>query len=228
MTERILSHFCFLRFTPDYWNLPSNEQKNWHQQILVALSESDLAQTLYQVFPAAADVDVLVWSSMLIGDNAEIDVYFDKTARFFNRFRSVLEPVSVYWGFTRPSDYARGKSSQEIEPFDGQREPYLVVYPFVKTAAWYQLGRDTRQGMMNEHIRIGHQYKEIKQLLLYSSGLQDQEFVVIYEMGDLPQFSALVTELRGSEARRYTERDTPLYTAIYRDPQEILALFEAA
>jgi chlorite dismutase len=228
MTERILSHFCFLRFTPDYWNLPLKDKKKWHQQILAALSESDMTQALYQVFPAAADVDVLVWSSMLIGDNAEIGVYFDKTARFFNRFRSILTPLSVYWGFTRPSDYARGKSSQEIETFDGQYEPYLVVYPFVKTTAWYQLGRDTRQGMMNEHIRIGHQYKEIKQLLLYSGGLQDQEFVVIYEMGDLPQFSALVTELRGSEARRYTERDTPLYTAIYRKPEEILALFEAA
>jgi hypothetical protein len=39
--------------------------------------------------------------------------------------------------------------------------------------------------MMNEHIRIGKQYREITQLLLYSFGLQDQEFVVVYETDDL-------------------------------------------
>ncbi len=30
---------------------------------------------------------------------------------------------------------------------------------------------------MNEHIRNGKQYREVTQLLLYSFGLQDQEFV---------------------------------------------------
>ena len=39
------------------------------------------------------------------------------------------------------------------------------------------MDRETRQGMMNEHIRVGRQYPEISQLLLYSTGLQDQEFV---------------------------------------------------
>jgi chlorite dismutase len=68
--------------------------------------------------------------------------------------------------------------------------------------------------MMNEHIRLGKSYPQIKQLLLYSFGLQDQEFVVVYEMEDLPLFSDLVHELRSTEARRYTERDTPLITAI--------------
>ena len=77
-----------------------------------------------------------------------------------------------------------------------QRTPYLVLYPFVKTIDWYLLGKDTRQGMMNEHIRIGHQYPEIKQLLLYSFGLQDQEFIVVYETEDLLKFSDLVNEMR--------------------------------
>ena len=80
--------------------------------------------------------------------------------------------------------------------------------------------------MMNEHIRIGKQYPEITQLLLYSFGLQDQEFIVVYEMDDLAQFSDLVYELRDSEARRFTERDTPLYTGIYHSAEETLALWE--
>ena len=89
------------------------------------------------------------------------------------------------------------------------------MYPFTKTADWYLLGRDTRQGMMNEHIRIGKEFREITQLLLYSFGLQDQEFVVVYETDDLTLFSRLVYDLRDTEARRYTKGDTPLHTAVH-------------
>ena len=112
-----------------------------------------------------------------------------------------------------------------MDPFAAQRQPYLVLYPFVKTIQWYLLGKDTRQGMMNEHIRVGHQYPEIKQLLLYSFGVQDQEFIVIYEMESLYRFSELVNELRGSDVRVYTERDTPVYAAVWRSAEEMTNLF---
>ncbi|MGH2582257.1 MAG: chlorite dismutase family protein, partial [Anaerolineales bacterium] len=94
-----------------------------------------------------------------------------------------------------------------------------------KTSAWYLMSREARQGMMNEHIRIGKEFPEIKQLLLYSFGLQNQEFVVVYETDDLTMFSDLVYVLRDTEARRYTERDTPLFTAVYHKPKEALALW---
>jgi chlorite dismutase len=88
------------------------------------------------------------------------------------------------------------------------------------------MGREARQGMMNEHIRIGKQYEDITQLLLYSFGVQNQEFVVVYEMDDLTRFSDLVNELRSVEGRRYTERDTPLHLGMYHPAEETLALWE--
>jgi chlorite dismutase len=75
---------------------------------------------------------------------------------------------------------------------------------------------------MMEHIKIGKQYEDITQLLLYSTGLQDQEFVVVYETRDLLRFSRLVTDLRSTAGRPYTERDTPLHTAIYQSGLEAL------
>ena len=130
--------------------------------------------------------------------------------------RDSVEPIDVVWGMTRPSEYSRAaKSAQEIDPFARRRAPYLIAYPFTKTAEWYLLGRETRQGMMNEHIRIGKQFREITQLLLYSFGLQDQEFVVVYETDDLTLFSRLVYDLRDTEARRYTKSDTPLHTGVW-------------
>ena len=88
------------------------------------------------------------------------------------------------------------------------------------------MGRESRQGMMNEHIRIGKQYEDISQLLLYSFGLQDQEFVVVYETDDLTRFSDLVNELRDTEGRRYTLGDTPVHTAVYHPAEETLALWK--
>jgi chlorite dismutase len=79
--------------------------------------------------------------------------------------------------------------------------------------------------MMNEHIRLGKSYTEISQLLLYCFGLQDQEFVVVYEADDLVQFSELVRELRNTDGRLFTERDTPLYTAIYHSAEETMSLW---
>jgi chlorite dismutase len=102
----------------------------------------------------------------------------------------------------------------------------LIIYPFSKTTDWYLMSREARQGMMNEHIRIGKQHEDISQLLLYSFGLQNQEFVVVYETDDLTRFSDLVNELRDTEARRYTLRDTPLHTAIYHPAEETLALWK--
>lgn len=226
MTERILGHFTFLQFTGLYWQSAERERASYQGQFLEALRSLGAQTSLYQVFPLSNDCDILLWSSLQIDENDQIEHFFRDYAQFLNSQRGMLHPVRVWWGFTRSSDYSRGKSAQEIDPLDGERKKYLTIYPFIKSTDWYQLKRDSRQGMMNEHIRTGHQYPQIKQLLLYSTGLQDQEFIVVYEMDDLTDFSALVTDLRSSDARRYTLQDTPIYSAIYHTPLETLDLFK--
>ncbi|HSM23905.1 MAG TPA: chlorite dismutase family protein [Anaerolineaceae bacterium] len=225
MTLRIFSHFHFLHFSENYWNSPLSEKQEIHKKLLGGLNENLAKFEIYQAFPLRSEVDILLWSTMEMDDEKCIAKYFKTLAITLNPFRKFIESKQSWWGMTRPSDYARGKSAQEIDPFEDQRSTYLVVYPFSKTANWYKMSRDARQGMMNEHIRIGHQFPEIKQLLLYSTGLQDQEFIVTYETEDLAEFSKLVMDLRSSEARLFTERDTPIFTAIYHSPEETLNLF---
>ena len=147
-------------------------------------------------------------------------VFLSRAARSVDAFRRWVEPVQSLWGFTRASTYSRGKSEQDMDPLEGLRAPYLVVYPFSKTKEWYLMSIDARQGMMNEHIKLGKQFFDIKQLLLYSFGLQDQEFVVSYETSDLARFSDLVNQLRDTEARRYTLLDTPIITGVYQTAEE--------
>ena len=135
-----------------------------------------------------------------------------------------LEITHNLYGFTRPSTYTKRPTTQEQAIDLDERQTYLIVYPFSKTTEWYLMSKEARQGMMNEHIRIGHEYEDVRQVLLYTTGIDDQEFIVAYETENLPRFSALVVALRDTEARRYTLRDTPILTGIHRPLREALSL----
>ncbi len=222
-TPRTLNHFAMVSFKDAYWTMNSNARNDIHTEWLEALRKAAHKVDIFQ--SAEGDAELLIWSAVRAEEPHETADFFENFARACAPYRSLIDIKQSLWGYTRPSQYTKSRSTQEIDPFADTRKRYLVIYPFVKTPEWYLMGREARQGMMNEHIRIGKQYSEIKQLLLYSFGVQDQEFVVVYEMDDLQQFSDLVQELRSSEARRFTLRDTPLYTAIYHPAEETLSIW---
>ena len=126
-----------------------------------------------------------------------------------------------------PSQYVRKATEQEQSLFSRERSHYLVVYPFTKSTDWYLLSKEARQGVMNEHMRVGHDYPTIRQALAYSFGLDSQDFVVAYETDDLVAFGDLVRALRSTESRRSTVSDTPILLGVHRPMDEILALLGA-
>lgn len=130
-------------------------------------------------------------------------------------------------GRIAPSQYVRKPTEQEQSILGGERSRYLVVYPFTKSADWYLLSKEARQGVMNEHMRVGHQYPTVRQALAYSFGLDSQDFVVAYETDDLVAFGELVRDLRGTESRRSTVNDTPILLGIHRSIEEIISLLGA-
>ena len=116
-----------------------------------------------------------------------------------------------------------GQEGTRLKLVPGQFR-YLFVYPFVKNKAWYRLTKHARQGMMDEHIEIGHRYPTVRLNTTYSFGLDDQEFVVAFESDKPEHFVDLVMELRHSEATSYTARDTPTFTCVHRELDEVLDL----
>jgi chlorite dismutase len=127
-----------------------------------------------------------------------------------------------------PTQYATKPTDQERSLLDGEPRRYLIAYPFTKSTDWYLLSQESRQGVMNEHMRVGHQYPTIRQALAYSFGLDAQDFVVAYETDDLVAFGDLVRALRATESRRSTVNDTPILLGIHRPVDEILGLLGAA
>lgn len=221
---RTFNHYSLFAFKDAYWSLSTEERAEFHKNWLSVLCAGAQKVDIFQ--STEHDLDMIVWSALTVTDPQNAAVFFQNFAKALSPYRHLIEQKDSLWGFTRPSQYSKARSKQEIDPFSDERKPYLIIYPFSKTTEWYLMSREARQGMMNEHIRLGKQYEDISQLLLYSFGLQNQEFVVVYETDDLTRFSDLVNELRNTEARRYTLRDTPLHTAIYHPAEETLALWK--
>ena len=222
-TPKVLNHFGLFRFTDAYWAAGTRERTDIRASWLAALRKVMPAVHAYQAYPMQADIDLVLWTARPAPGADDARIAFGDYAAACAPVRRFVTMHDALWGFTRPSQYTKTRSRQEADPFAAERLPYLVIYPFVKTTDWYQKSREERQGMMADHIKIGKQYEEIMQLLLYSTGLQDQEFVVVYEMPDALRFLELVTELRSAIARPYTLRDHPLTTALHQPDDAALA-----
>jgi chlorite dismutase len=225
MEKRVFSYFLFNKINKSSLKeqLNGDPSSLFHKIYSIFSNIKDILKVdfkayFYRIFPMSYSVDFMVWLAFYFENEDILSLVNDEIFKVYLNMGDSFELVDVLWGFTKPSIYSKAtKSTQEIDPFSNNRKKFLTVYPFVKTPEWYLLKQDTRQGMMNEHIRIGRQYPEILQLLLYCFGLSNNEFVVVYEMDSIVLFEKLVYDLRQSEARKYTLRDTPIYTGIYLD-----------
>ena len=81
----------------------------------------------------------------------------------------------------------------------------------MKLRSWYSLPQEDRQRAMDEHMRVGHEFRTILNHTTYSFGIDDQEFMTAFECDEPADFMHLMLTLRESEASRYTERDTPIF-----------------
>ena len=79
-----------------------------------------------------------------------------------------------------------------------------------------------RQVMMDEHVVLGNKYPSVRIHTTYAFGLDDPEFVLAFETDHPQDFLDLVMEMRETKARRYTLRDTPIFTCVAKPFTEIL------
>ncbi len=204
--------------------LDRNERRRGADQLCAALATTEAVTThTYSMIGLKAGVDLLVWSLA-----TSIDALEERNAALLRSgLGSWMTVRQSFLGVIRPSQYVKRPTPQEQSLFSGERSRYLIVYPFTKSTDWYLLGQEERQKVMNEHMKVGHRYHQVRQLLAYSFGLDDMDFLVAYEADDLAAFGDLVRELRGTESRRSTVRDTPILTAIHRPVAEITRLLGA-
>ena len=218
--------YTFYRVDPAWRRLPADErerQKGELAAVIDAVAERGLLQP-YSMVGTRGDCDFMLWhASPELGEMFDLAGQVNRTA-----MGAYLTAPYSYLSVTKRSIYTRGhrhpdqpESRLEVRMGEGA---YLVVYPFVKIRPWYKLTAGARQGMMVEHIRIGHKYPQIRIHTTYSVGLDDQEFVLAFDSDRPMEFVDLMMELRFSEASAYTLRDTPSFTCRRADAREALDL----
>jgi chlorite dismutase len=220
MTDERFVHAWLLRLDPA-WRRRSIDERRADVDAFctaAARAESRLLQLSYSTIGLRAEGELLLWRMAERIEDVE-ETAADLLASGLGRWMS---PALSMIGMTRPSQYVKRPTTQEQSLFTGERSRYLVVYPFTKSIEWYLTSAEERQEVMKGHMRVGHAYPQVRQLLAYSFGLDDQEFIVAYETDDLVAFQDLVRDLRATESRRSTVRDTPIVTGIHRPLGEIL------
>ena len=213
-----------LGLDPAWRHLPAERRSSTAASFEAAMDAGGIVTETYSLIGLKPGIDVLVWR---LGPSVE--ALEEAAARLLRSGVGASMTVrQSFLGLIRESQYVAKATSQEQSLFRGERSRYLVVYPFTKSTDWYLSSREVRQGSMNEHMRVGHGYPQVRQLLAYSFGLDDQDFLVAYETDDLAAFSSLVRDLRGTDGRRSTVRDTPLLLGVHRPIGEILVMLGAS
>jgi chlorite dismutase len=225
--RRQLVNFVMYKLDPAWRLLPQDQKEQDRREfcrVLASWDQSDRMILLsYSLVGVRAECDIMLWRICYgLEDLQQMSTDISQTG--LGRY---LRTAYSFLSMTKRSIYIRGHKHEGQADSRGALQPgkykYLFIYPFVKSKDWYHLNLPARQGMMNEHIAIGHKYPRVKLNTTYSFGLDDQEFVLAFESDHPEDFVDLVMELRESDATRYTVRDTPIFTCVLHSIDSMIA-----
>lgn len=223
--KRQFVSFVLYQIEPQWRRLPEVERDRHKQEFAAVIdryNRSKRCQIItYTTAGMRADGEMLLWviaAELEALQEFASDLSATGLGAYLRRSQSFLAQTkrSMYLDRLNPE---HAESRVHIVP---GRYKYIFIYPFVKKRDWYLLPFEERQKMMDEHIRVGNKYPSVKLNTTYSFGLDDQEFVVAFESDVPSDFLDLVQELRESQASMYTLRDTPIITAIRKEPKAML------
>lgn len=216
-------NFIFYRARPE-WRLLAETEKHECKQDFIATVEGFRSLLLihsYSTVGLRTNADFVIWR---IGP--ELDPMQEMTARLNQtRMAKYVEPTHSLLSMTKRSMYIERDCSEQVEDrthiVPGQTD-YLFVCPLQRTREWYARPQEQRHEMMEENLRIGSKYRSVKLHTTYSFGLDDQEFVVVFETDKPADFLDLFQELRETKASCFTLRDTPMFACRKRSLADCL------
>ncbi len=224
-SQRKYLRYAFYKASREWRTLRNEDRRTGREEFLQALRRHPrVTVRTYSLVGTRGDVDFMLW---MISDDLEAiqSLSSDLLTTGLGRH---LDVAYSFLAMSKRSLYLGGHRHRGQEGATAERAPgdskFVFVYPLVKKREWYSVPFEERQRIMGEHFRIGHRYPKIKINTAYSFGIDDQEFVLAFE-GDSPaEFLDLVEELRTSEASKYTEKETPIFTCVSVDPGTMVGL----
>lgn len=222
--RRQFVNFVFYKIDPAWRRLPEDERTRGKQEFNRVVEEYEGRMLIipYSTVGIRPDCDFMLWRVCY-----EVELFQEMSAKLMaTGVGRYLQTPYSYLSMTKRSIYVDhhehpNQESKRLTIVPGKGK-YIFVYPFLKTREWFLLTKAARQGMMDEHIEVGHRFPSVKLNTTYSFGLDDQEWVVAFETDKPEDFLDLVMALRETEGSRYTLRDTPIFTCVRRSIKEAL------
>ena len=217
-----LYRYLTLAVSNDWRRLDERQRDEDKAEFASAVRSAGVAVHAYSLVGTRADADLLLW---VVADELETIRAWEARCAGTRLWARSTRPYA-YLAARRPSPYlgshshAGGEGERPAGPLGDL--PFLVVYPMTKKRTWYALPREERTRIMAAHFATGHRYPDIRIHTGYSFGIDDQEFVVAFEVPDVRRFVALVSDLRDTESSSYTERETPIFVGAAMPLEEAL------
>ena len=173
-TRRDFVKYSLFKVDPKWRGTPLDQRRAGKQEFASVLDEfaDRVDVSSYSLVGTRGDADMMLWmvSPTLEAIN-ELAAQLNRTA-----LAPFLSTPYSYLAMTRRSPYVVNHRHEGQEGTSSTMRivgrKYLFVYPFVKTHDWYQLPKEERQELMNEHFVIGHKYpgRENQHSLLLRAG----------------------------------------------------------
>ncbi|HYK98177.1 MAG TPA: chlorite dismutase family protein [Candidatus Acidoferrales bacterium] len=207
-----LYRYLTLAVTPEWRRLDERERAAQKREFAGAATREGVNVHAYSLVGTRADADLLLWC---VAEELELLRELEARLAATSLWTYATRPYA-YLAARRRSPYLGDHAHAESEHARGTAgpvgdKPYVVVYPMTKKRSWYALPHEERTRIMGAHFAVGHGYPDVRIHTGYSFGIDDNEFVVAFEVDDPRRFVALVADLRETESSSYTERETPIF-----------------
>lgn len=199
---------------------PSADRTGEIAEVEALFKELDAADVVvrgvYDVAGMRADADLMIWWHAESSDELQ-DAY--------QRFRSTalgrrLDAVWSQMALHRPAEF--NKSHVPAFLADEEVQPYVCVYPFVRSYEWYLLEDAERRRLLAEHGKMARDYPDVRANTVSSFALGDYEWMLAFEAAELYRIVDLMRHLRGSETRRHVREEVPFYTGRRLEPSVLI------
>ncbi|MGC8533225.1 MAG: chlorite dismutase family protein [Candidatus Parvarchaeum sp.] len=122
--------------------------------------------------------------------------------RFANKLNETYSYLSIY-------EHPNANYLKE-----DNRLKYLVAYPVKKDPKWYLLGEKEQNRITKEHVNMAindPNNENIRSYTTYSFAIDDNEFLVLYEVESLTKWMKIARNLRKAEARKWIIVESPVF-----------------
>ena len=212
-------NFTFYKVDPKWrWlnEIGKDESSREFLELLKAANTKMKVRT-YSTIGLRHDSEFMIWTVSSSLEN--IQIFSSKI--YSTIFGKYVEPTNTFLSLTRKSIYSN-QIKLGFESDDDAQLKYVVVYPFIKSREWYLLPFEKRKQLMDEHIKVGRKYPEIRLNTTYSFGIGDQDFMLAFETDDLSKFQDLIMDLRETQVSRYILKDIPMIPCVLKNMDEII------